>query len=81
MPTFDINFEAFKARKLQEGYDQVLEEFREPQFSNELHRDRNCLRCSWFSYVLLGGPARPPRRARRACRGDRRDAAGVAACL
>ena len=37
MSTFDINFEAFKARKLQEGYDQVLERIWEPNFSNELH--------------------------------------------
>jgi len=33
----DKNFEAFRARKLAEGYDEVLERVWEPNFSNELH--------------------------------------------
>jgi mannose-6-phosphate isomerase-like protein (cupin superfamily) len=33
----DNNFEAFKARKSQEGYDQVLERVWEPNFFNEPH--------------------------------------------
>jgi quercetin dioxygenase-like cupin family protein len=54
----DTNFDAFRARKLKEGFDQVLERVWAPHFSNEPHDhpfDTDAIVAQGEYWLTLGG--------------------------